>query len=91
MTVDELLHRISSRELSEWMAYYRIEPFGQEARWLRTGVIASTIANVNRNEKKRSKPFEPSDFIPQFVKQAVTRKPWQHLLATARRSLNLKE
>lgn len=30
MTVAELLDRMSSREFSEWMAYYGIEPFGEE-------------------------------------------------------------
>jgi hypothetical protein len=36
----------------------------QERNDWRTGVIASTIANANRNPKKRSKPYEPSDFMP---------------------------
>lgn len=27
------------------------------------GIVASTIANVNRDPKKRPEPFEPLDFI----------------------------
>lgn len=34
MTVGELLHRISSRELAEWMAYYRIEADDERQRYL---------------------------------------------------------
>ena len=58
--------RMSSREFGEWMAFYSIEPFGEERSDLRAGVIASTIANANRDPKTRSKPFTPSEFMPSF-------------------------
>jgi len=64
MTVKELLARIDSRELTEWMAYYSLEPWGTEPEDLRAGIIASTIANVNRDQKKQRKPFTPKDFMP---------------------------
>lgn len=66
MTVGELLRRISSRELSEWMAYYGQEPFGDVRADLQAGIIASTIANVNRDPKKQHKGFEPDDFMARF-------------------------
>ena len=62
--VSELLNRISSHELSEWQAYSILEPFGEGTAFLRTGIIASTIANVNRG--KNSKMLGPEDFIPKF-------------------------
>jgi len=71
MTVKELLARIDSRELSEWMAYFSLEPWGTEVEDWRAGLVASTVANVNRDEKKRKKPFEPKDFIPQRAKPPV--------------------
>ena len=71
MTVKELLARIDSRELSEWMAYFSLEPWGTEVEDWRAGMIAATISNVNRDEKKRKKPFEPKDFIPQRKKPPV--------------------
>lgn len=46
------------------MAYYRINPFGDERADLHAGIVASTIANANRD--KKSKSFKPSDFMPQF-------------------------
>jgi hypothetical protein len=66
MTVSELLGRVSSRELTEWEAYAALEPFGEERGDLRAGVVASVIANVNRDPKKRREPFEPKDFMPRF-------------------------
>lgn len=66
MTVGEMLTRMSSRELSEWMAYATLEPFGEERADLRAGIIASTIANANRDPKHKPKPFAPSDFMPRF-------------------------
>ncbi len=64
MTVDELLNRISSRELTEWMAFYQLEPWGTETEDWRAGLISSTIANANRDQKRRRKPYEPQDFMP---------------------------
>jgi hypothetical protein len=61
-TVAELLERLDSYELTEWMAYEALEPFGEERADMRAGIIASTIANVNRG--KGQKPFSPTDFMP---------------------------
>jgi hypothetical protein len=61
-TVQELLERISSRELSEWAVFYQQEPFGQEADWLGSAIVASTVANANRG--KGQKAFEAYDFMP---------------------------
>ena len=66
MTVRELLARIDSRELSEWMAYYEVNPFGSVRDDLQAGIVASTIANVNRG--KNDKSFTPSDFMPYMDK-----------------------
>lgn len=66
MPVGQLLARISSRELTEWQAFYRLEPFGEERADLRAGIIASTMANTARDPKQRRKPFEPREFMPEF-------------------------
>mgnify|MGYP000046381597 CR=1 FL=1 len=81
MSVAELLSRISSRELSEWMAFYELEPFGDERADLRAGIVASTVANANRDPKK-SKPYAPQDFLPRFEGGRGDEAPgWQKLLA----------
>lgn len=64
MTVRELLTRIDSRELTEWAAFFGLEPWGTEVEDWRAGMVASIIANTNRDPKKQKKPFEPKDFMP---------------------------
>ncbi len=67
MTVTELLGRISSRELAEWMAFEQLEPFGRRAEYVGHALVASTIANVNRG--KDQKPYEIEDFLPQYAEE----------------------
>ena len=62
MPVRELLARTGSDELTEWMAFYQLEPFGDLRADLRSGVIASTFANANRS--KNAQVFTPEDFMP---------------------------
>jgi hypothetical protein len=66
MTVGQLLASISSRELTEWLVYYSLEPFGDERADLRAGIVASTVANSVRDPKRQAKPFEPRQFMPRF-------------------------
>lgn len=58
----ELESTLTNSELTEWLAYNRIEPFGSEMEDYRAGIVASTIANVNRS--KGQKAFTPKDFMP---------------------------
>ncbi|HYF81161.1 MAG TPA: DUF4035 domain-containing protein [Symbiobacteriaceae bacterium] len=60
----QLLSEVSSAELSEWMTYYQLEPWGTGSEDLRAGIISSTIANANRDPKQRQQPYAPGDFIP---------------------------
>ena len=69
MTVEELGERMSSRELSEWLAFDRISPIGDERDDLRSAIVASTVANCHRS---RNEPFTPQDFMP-FVQK--TQRP----------------
>jgi len=57
-----LLKRISSREITEWMAFGQLEPFGAEAGYLGHAITASTVANVNRAKGKKA--YEVADFMP---------------------------
>ncbi|HQF63792.1 MAG TPA: hypothetical protein PLT26_14935 [Anaerolineaceae bacterium] len=84
MTVGELLSRISSRELAEWAVFYGLEPWGCDVDDQRTGIVASTIANANRDAKKRRKAYQPSEFVPkreiQTESTATPQKSWQEML-----------
>jgi len=72
---------MSSAQISEWMAYYNLEPFGDD--WRQTGVVAGVIANVNRDAKKKRRPYEPEDFMPITKRQEQAQSP-EILLAKAR-------
>lgn len=62
MSVARAQMEISSAEFGEWVAFFSLEPFGDRIADLRTGVVASTVANVNRG--KDTPAFKPLDFIP---------------------------
>lgn len=64
MTVAELLDRMSSREFSEWMAFYSIEPFGEERADLRQALTTSAVANMHQAQTKKPKWTTPKDFMP---------------------------
>lgn len=50
--------------MNEWMAYYQIEPFGQERADLRMGILAAVMAGPHR--RKGQRPPKPRDFMPRF-------------------------
>lgn len=58
-----MLAEMSSRQLTEWMAFFRVEPFGDSERQAeyRTALVASTVVNMNRDPKK--KPIEAETFM----------------------------
>lgn len=62
MPVAEVLLRFSSAEITEWMAYDRIDPFGGFRGDVQAAVIASTIANVHRGRNSPVRKIE--DFLP---------------------------
>ena len=64
-----MAEQIPSTVFNEWMAFFSLEPFGNETENWRTGVVASTIANVNRNPKRKPDPYKPKDFMPKRRKR----------------------
>ena len=48
------------------MAYYSLDPFGEVRGDLQAGIVASTIANVNKGKNGRA--FTPDDFMPLIKK-----------------------
>ena len=72
LPVREMLSRMGSDELTEWMAYYQLEPFGDYRADYRSGVVASTLANVHRS--KDANPFKPEDFMPFLERKKVNEK-----------------
>jgi hypothetical protein len=77
MSVKQAQREIDSREFTEWMAYWNVEPFGPEREDQRAGEIAAVIANVNRDPKTKSEPWTAVDFFPRLavVRSAETERP----------------
>ena len=62
------MQSLSREELSEWQAFWQLEPFGSQFDEYRSALIASVVAEVNRNRKKRGKAFTPKEFMPEWGK-----------------------
>jgi hypothetical protein len=61
MTVAELLGRITSTEIAEWMAYYSIDPFGEIRGDMRSAMQCCLMANAWNGDK--NKTFSMDDFM----------------------------
>ena len=55
--------RCDSREFAEWIAFWSIEPWGEQLADLRCGIIGSLIANIHAKEGKK---FTVEDFMPVY-------------------------
>ena len=52
---------MGSSELAEWMVFWKMEPWGSYRDNIHAGLIAATIANVNR--KPHAKPISHEVFM----------------------------
>ena len=74
------------------MAFFSIEPWGCEVEDARAALIAATIANVNRDPKKRRRPYSIADFMPRRVEEPEEQS-WEEqaaILAQWQRALEAK-
>lgn len=63
---------MDARELMEWEAYYRLEPFGSMVQRKGHALTASTIANAHRRKGVRA--FGPELFMPDFSEDRPARE-----------------
>lgn len=89
--VDALLDRIPSHLLSEWMAYYSIEPFGEARADFRNATLLSFLADA-LGLKKNGQHFKPIDFMPDFESEPIEQphQTWQQQKAMFRAALGKK-
>lgn len=57
-----MLDHMTSAQLTEWLAFSNIEPFGPAHEDFRAGQVAATMANVHRREN--TPPYTAADFMP---------------------------
>jgi hypothetical protein len=85
-----MLEEMTSEQFEGWMTYAGMEPWGEERADLRAGIVASVVANANRDSKRRPRPYEAKDFMPKFggtpsVKnEPMTRERWLAMKAQAK-------
>jgi len=79
MTVAEMLARMSSRELTEWMMYYQMEPFGTDVDMYGHAMTTSTLMNIYRDVKKHPSPIQPREFMPEWDKTDIVEKQIQQV------------
>ena len=46
----------------------------------RSAMICATLGNLYRDEKKRKKPYQPKDFMPQREKKNEDKQSWEDQL-----------
>lgn len=64
MTVNELLGRMSSREIAEWQAFERIEgPLGGLRADMHAAMVVAAVVNANRSKGPGKRP---ADFLPRW-------------------------
>lgn len=69
--------RLSEKEfwgltLAQFNSLAKLYASEQETLNYRVALVCSVIAEVNRDKKKRSKPYTPSDFMPKKKKMKLT-------------------
>jgi hypothetical protein len=90
--VDAMLDSAPSSMLTEWRAFTNLHPVGEWRADLRSGIIAQTIANVNRDSKQTPEPYKANDFMPDFLKCYEPQEPVDltHKLLALAKTLNAK-
>lgn len=61
-----MLREMTSVQLQEWMVFAELEPFDEERNDSRVGMILHALFNINRDRKKKPKPFTLEECTPKF-------------------------
>lgn len=84
--VDQMLEQITPEQMDEWIAYYRIEPFGEP--WRQAALIAAEARNAGitslaphlGRKLTASDMVEPDDYLNgQKQKQALSPEAFQQI------------
>jgi hypothetical protein len=57
---------MSYNEFLDWIAFFNVQPLAGDRADLHAAQVCAVLAEVNRNRKKRRKPFRPADFLPDW-------------------------
>lgn len=56
------------------MAFWQLEPFGSQFDEFQSALVASIIAEVNRNRKKRGSAYTPQEFMQEWGKDDPSKR-----------------
>ena len=71
---DELLQRLTSPQIAEWIAFDSLEPIGERHRDYTLGILGSLMANLKRDPKIRPEPWSPEDYMTPTIETAIKKK-----------------
>ena len=74
MSVKQAKREIDSPEFTDWIAYDRLEPIGPERILDAMALVCCVVMAAQGHEKSKGKPFELSDFMLQYGKEAKSRQ-----------------
>jgi hypothetical protein len=80
-----MLDRISGAELTEWIAFYSIEPWGSAIEDERAGAVAAMVHNCRGMISPAKKPILPADVFPR-IKPPARRQTTQEMIAELKRA-----
>jgi hypothetical protein len=78
MTVKEAQQRIDSAEFAEWIAYHRIEPFGEFRADYRFAALCDIICKMHGTKR----PTKASDFLLDFEPQVKKKQSVEEMKAS---------
>ena len=87
MSVRAAQEEIDSAEFAEWRAYHEVDPFGEDRADLRSGIVASVVANANRT---KGRAFKPGDFMPDFDRMETGQQSVEEMQARIGIALGVK-
>lgn len=82
-----MLTEMRPSELGEYLALAQIDDWTEMRGDLRAGIVASVIAEVNRDRRKKSDAFKASDFMPYLDAQKTPEQKNSELSARIRAAL----
>lgn len=86
---DYLLAGLTSRQLAEWQAYFKYQPFGQDMTQFMLAQL--TAFYLNAHKKKGTEDTKPQDLMPGFRRPQSVEEIKYHLrsvLATVKENGN---
>ena len=68
LTLAEVDDTFSGSEIATWEALRDLAPFGLRGEWVRSAALRAILANANRDEKRRPRPYSLNDFLPEWLR-----------------------